>query len=103
MNPYPVTILVAHPALVVVVVQLAAEMLIQQLVGCRQIVRVCQSAPGLDADRRQFIQGVTDYLRPALIEDRFTGLHVPLPGADPRAVDDVQQAALRRDVQVADA
>ena len=93
-HPDPVTVAVPHAALHVVVLALSREDLPQLRVGRLEVVRVREPCPRLDADRREVVQGAADDLGPALVEHRLPGLHVPLPGAGARSLDDAVQPPL---------
>ena len=57
-----------------------------------QIIGVYHPIPGSDVNRRQFVQRVTDNVGPAFIYPHFTGLHIPFPGANVCAPDDICEA-----------
>ena len=91
LHPDPVAVAVPHAGFAFVEIALAPEVGLQALPRFGQIVGVGEPHPGVDGGRTQFVQRVADDPGPALVETGFPGLHVPLPGADVGALDDVLQ------------
>jgi hypothetical protein len=76
-NPGPGAVLAAHPVLAFVPGGFSFEMVPQRPARLFAVLRVHQPIPGRDGDRLQFREGIAEYRRPLVVEDRLTRGDVP--------------------------